>query len=322
MGRKRTKRLDLPERVYFHHGAYYFVALDKTWIKLDRDYAKAMAAWAQLLQVGQGPAHTVGQLLDRYILEVIPGKAPRTQKDNLGEIRFLRAVLGDILLPQLSAPMVAEYRDARSAKTRANREIALLSHACSKACEWGLLTTNPCREVRRNRETPRDRYVTDEELAKFLEGCPPWLKAYVLIKALVGLRQQDMLVLKWSDVTADSISVLVQKTGKKMRITLTDELSSLISSLPRRGSFCFMTEDETTFTVSGFSSAWRRATAKFKLAGGQSFHEHDIRGKVATDINDPDKAQKLLGHKNRRMTEAYIKQRMTDVVQPLSRSKK
>ncbi|KAF5292576.1 hypothetical protein FQR65_LT20254 [Abscondita terminalis] len=41
--------------------------------------------------------------------------------------------------------MIAQYRDSRTAKTRANREIALLSHVFNIAREWGLTTKdNPC----------------------------------------------------------------------------------------------------------------------------------------------------------------------------------
>lgn len=55
---------------------------------------------------------------------------------------------------------------------------------------------------------------------------------------------------------------------------------------------------------------------------GERFTEHNLRGMVATDIEDAAAAQKLLGHKSITMTEAYIKARKTDVVAPLSRKKK
>ncbi len=55
---------------------------------------------------------------------------------------------------------------------------------------------------------------------------------------------------------------------------------------------------------------------------GARFHEHDLRGKVATDMDDPVAAQKLLGHKDMSMTEDYIKARQTEVVKPHTRRKK
>lgn len=64
-----------------------------------------------------------------------------------------------------------------------------------------------------------------------------------------------------------------------------------------------------------------RRMDKFVRGGGVRFTEHDIRGKVATDIDDPLKAMKLLAHSSMKTTEGYIKQRKTDRVQPHSRSK-
>lgn len=61
---------------------------------------------------------------------------------------------------------------------------------------------------------------------------------------------------------------------------------------------------------------------KFIADGGVRFHEHDLRGKVATDMDDPVAAQKLLGHKDMSMTEDYIKARETEVVKPHTRNER
>lgn len=187
------------------------------------------------------------------------------------------------------------------------------------AVEWGIAAGNPCRDVRRNKEVPRDRYVTDAELEEFKKECPEWLKTYLSIKLLTGLRQQDLLALRWEDVTDTSLSVRTQKTGQRLSISLTNELSSLISSLPKLGDTCFCTRLGKAYSSSGFASIWNRLMKKFTSSGRVRFHEHDIRGKTATDMNDPVAAQRLLGHSSITMTEAYIKQRQTDVVQPLRR---
>ena len=322
MGRKRKVRLDLPERVYFHHGAYYFVHATGKWEKLDNDYAKAMARWAEILRTPNQTAQTVGELLDRYIRDVLPNKAPRTQKDNLTEIRFLRSFFGAMAIQSVRPTDIVTYRDTREAKTRCNRELALLSHAYSMAVEWGLATINPCRDVRRNKEVPRDRYVTDEELEKFKEICPLWLKTYLSIKLLTGLRQQDLLAMTWENVSDTHLRVVPLKTQSRkpvrLAFVLTSELSSLINSLPKRGDTCFSTPKGTKYSASGFASTWTRLMRRFELAGQKRFHEHDIRGKVATDIADPIMAKALLGHSSMNMTEAYIKQRSTDEVMPRS----
>ena len=70
----------------------------------------------------------MGQLFDRYERDVIPGKKPRTQKDNLAELKQLRKAFDDAPMELITPQILAQYRDRRTGKVRANREIALLSH--------------------------------------------------------------------------------------------------------------------------------------------------------------------------------------------------
>lgn len=327
MARPRKNRLDLPECVYFRHGAYYFVAGGK-WRMLGRDYAKAMAAWAKLLNASdtKGEIQTVSDLLDRYLLEVVPSKAARTQKDNRVEIRFLRAFFGGMDVAAVTTANIASYFTHRKAKTRANREIALLSHAFNKAILWGLTTRNPCAVPGlRHSEKPRDRYVTDEEIKAFKEVAPEWLRTYIDLKLLVGLRKQDMLTLKWSDISESHILVPIKKVSrqhsKTLKIVITDEIAETLSRLSRSFSHLFVTRSGTPLSSSGLDSTWKRTMAKYRLSGLPPFTEHDLRGKVATDMNNLREAQLLLGHTTYNMTEQYVKARKEDVVQPHRRKK-
>jgi integrase len=323
MGRKRKHRLDLPERVYFNHGAYYFVHPSGKWEKLDNDYAKAMSRWAELLE-SPTECVTVSDLLNRYLLEVVPGKAPRTQEDNRQEIRFLRSFFGDMAITQVAPQHIVAYVNERRAKTRANREVALLSNAFNKARLWGVYDgQNPCSVPGiRNSEKARNRYVTDEEIEKFKEVAPEWLANYVELKLMLGLRKQDMLCLSWSSVTENDILVMTRKTSKPLRIVLTEEVKTLLDRLPKNSKNLFATRSGSTYTLKGFNSTWQRTMAKYESNGNERFHEHDLRGKVATDIADPIAAKALLGHSRMSMTEAYIKQRTVDTVQPHSRRSK
>ncbi|WP_345774671.1 hypothetical protein [Pseudomonas sp. PSE14] len=91
------------------------------------------------------------------ISDVLPKTAPRTQSDNLKEIKQLQKVFDDAPIDALTPAMVGQYRDASQAKVRANRENAALSHAFNIARERGLTKKeNPCRGARKNKESPRD----------------------------------------------------------------------------------------------------------------------------------------------------------------------
>ena len=54
-----------------------------------------------------------------------------------------------------------------------------------------------------------------------------------------------------------------------------------------------------------------------RKAAGVSFQFRDLRAKAATDTGDLAHSQKLLGHRNREMTEQYVKARVGERVSPL-----
>lgn len=142
---------------------YYYEDSTSKERPLGTDLDIARIKWAEL-QAKEKPTdlRIMRSIFDRYVRDVIPGKAPRTQKDNLMELKQLRKVFDDAPIDALTPAMIAQYRDARKAKVRANREIATLSHVFNMAREWGLTASqNPCQGVRKNKETPRDYYAND-----------------------------------------------------------------------------------------------------------------------------------------------------------------
>jgi len=323
MGRRRKSRLDLPQRVYFSHGAYFFAPPAGAWVHLGREFGVAMAKWAEI--VGR-PAKmtTMGEIMDRYMLEVAPRKSPRTYQDNIKEIARLRSVFGHMQPDEVTAPDIYAYMDARGAPVRANREKALLSHVFSYAIRWGAVRDNPCRNVKRNVEKPRSRYVEDWEVEAFKSMAGELLRNYIDFKYLTGMRKGDILKLRLDSITDEGITVIQSKTGSKLVYIWEAGLKAVvdrIKSMPRsiRGLYLFCSRRGQPYTSSGFDSIWQRTMRKVLEAGliQERFTEHDIRAKTATD--DPEYAQKRLGHKSRSMTDKYVKTRRIEKILPLSR---
>ncbi len=156
---------------------------------------------------------TMGEIMDRYMFEVAPKKAPSTYGSNKREMGNLRAVFGHMKPEEITAPDIYAYMDKRGAPVRANREKALLSHVFSYAIRWGVTKDNPCRHVKRNPEKPRDRYVEDWELEAFKAGSGELLRNYVDFKYLTGMRKGDILRLRLEALTEDGIAVTQGKTG-------------------------------------------------------------------------------------------------------------
>lgn len=312
MGRVRKSRKDLPSRVYFHHGAYYFVPKDGKKERLGQEFGPAMARYAELLQPAIGKMR-IGAVMDDYIRAEIPTKKPRTQEDYLGAISRIRPVFGDMWPEDLKPHHVYSYLDRRTGKTQANREIAVLSNVMQHAIRKGLVEANPCRQVRRNKESPKTREVTTEEVDAFKPHCPLWLQAYIDLKCLIGLRQGDMLRLGLFAMREDGIFCETGKRGKRLLFQWTPALRAAVDqckTLRRKPS------EPRLFpiTARGLKSAWARAMKDYNK---ESFAENDLRAKVAGEAMELGMdATSMMGHSSDAVTRRHYV-RGTRKVQPL-----
>lgn len=127
---RKAENRGLPLRWRFDHGAYYYqvpIGSEGAWdgkrsFRLGSKLPEAYKVWAERIGVIDG-AKTIGALLDRYYLEVIPEKAVSTQAQNRAAIKPLRAVFSDMSLLDLKPRHVYLYVDKRTAKTAAHWEI-------------------------------------------------------------------------------------------------------------------------------------------------------------------------------------------------------
>lgn len=362
MPRPRNKENQgLPRRWRLVHGAYYFsvpVGFENQWdgkklFRLGEKLHEAYKTWADRL----GRMDTVkyiSQLLDRYALEVIPTKAPASQASNHNQIVMLRKVFGAQPLLPFAPRLVYQYVDKRSVKKKdpvtgkvtggriaAHREIELLSHAYTKAVEWGYIDKHPFKsEVRLQGEASRDRYVEDWEIVEILSlepmrkaGSVLMIQAYLRIKLLTGMAQGDLLRLVESQIKEDGIHIQRHKTatstGKKTHYKWSTELRAAVamartSRTNKNSEYLFCNRDglgyinEETGKAPGWKSMWQRFSERVleETTVKEQFTEHDFRAKVASDALTLEHARALLSHADSRTTER-IYRRKAEVVNPL-----
>jgi integrase len=275
----------------------------------------------------------MGELLDRYALEVIPLKAPKTQVSNFASVRKLKSVFGEMPIEAVKPKHVYQFRDIRGkqGKTAANRDIEVLSHSFTKAIEWGLCENHPIKgKVSKFSTPPRKRYVEDWEVIEALKVASPLIAAYIRLKLLTGLRRGDLLSVKVSDLRDDGIHVTprktAQSTGKSIIIEWSEDLKFAVDqvmTLRKKilSSWLFHTNRGQPYikengTANGFDSIWQRFMAKAltNTSLKVKFTEHDLRAKVASDVSI-DHAQALLGHSNSELT-VRVYRRKPEVVKP------
>ena len=324
MGRKRKIRKELPERVYYKHSAYYFVTPEGKWVRLDSDFRKAMTRWAEIIEKPTN-IRSMGDVIDRYMMEVAPLKAPKTYKDNLKQVTLLREVFGHMTPTKIRAVDVYGYLDGRSAPVAANREIALLSHMFTKAIRWGVVEKNPCEGVERNKEHKRDRLISDAELKFIRDNAPPLIRCMVNMAYVTGQRMGDLLRIQLQDITNEGLNIKQGKTGKKLCIKLTAELEVVIAdakALRRRinSFYLFSNRRGQKYTEDGFATLWQRWKKKMIKSGTwfEDLQFRDLRAKAITEVKkqggDP---QLFAGHESADTTKRYIRDKDVVIVEPL-----
>lgn len=161
---------------------------------------------------------TVKQLVAEYKIGYFPSLRPNTQQHYADHFeRFVLPELGKRKVSDIGvADVLRLFRSVekrcrrvvgeqvvQSGKTTANRVIATLSSLLSESVRLGLRTDNPCRAVRRNQESKRERYLSEHETARLMMACDasPHLVAANLIRLLVftGARKGETLAAKWSE---------------------------------------------------------------------------------------------------------------------------
>ena len=319
MGRRRTKNTDLPKRVYIHHGSYRYVPAHGKAVTLAKvgDYSGMLRKLAEIHQDWSG-LRTMNDLFDRYEVEVLPGKALSTQKDQLRSLKNLRKTFGAMLPGDLRQPHAATYRDRRArgsefrepAPTAANRELELLGHVCTMGVEWGAMESNPLRGLRKNRLKPRRRYVTDEEYLLVRELAPPMIQCVMDLALLTGLRRGDIFKLDRSGIRESGLVSKPTKTEDSTAVELefawTPALSAVVkyalSLSPQVRQTIVCNRKGQPYTKNGFDSIWNRLMKKAVDQGMERWQFRDLRKKSSSEEESDAIASQKLGHASEEIT--------------------
>jgi integrase len=329
MGRKPTRNLSLPRGLRARHrpsGTHYYVEVYQDGQRRERpvgkDYTEAVRKWAELSGTRTaGKAITFRHAAERYVREVLPGKALRTQDDNMDELAVLYKFFDDppAVLDEIEPVHVRQFLDWRVQSTverrkadnkkrieggkaplpvpanlghvRANREKALFSHIWNFARDKGLTKLpNPCAGIKGYEEAGRDVYVEDEIYKLVWKCAGPQLQDAMDLTYLVGQRKADALKVSYTDLKDGAVWVQQNKTGAKLRIAIEGELEQLINRILARNKaekvtslkLIPMTEGEFRYA---FDQARDKAVAlqPDREKEIREFQFRDLRAKAGTD---------------------------------------
>ena len=149
---------------------------------------------------------TLGEYLSRWFKVVKPSLAYKTVGNYSLAIRHLTQSLGPIRLDRLSAIQIqAAYQELAPHPHTAAYAHRVLRRALNQAVKWGLLVRNPALLVDAPRTPKREMQTwTAEQARRFLDVARSnRLYSLYLTIMTTGMREGELLGLRWSDVDLD-----------------------------------------------------------------------------------------------------------------------
>lgn len=270
--------------------------------------------------------HTLADLVDRYIKDVLPTK-PKQAAAQRPQLERWKAEIGSYALSDVTPALIVQCRDKLLSEPtpRGNirnpatvvRYMAALSHAFTIAVnEWQWMEDSPMRKVKKPKESKgRVRFLDDDERARLLKACKvssnTWLYPCVILALSTGMRQAELMGLKWQDVNLkDGFLILHEtKNGERRRVPLSGHGLELLQEHARirrlDTNLLFpgtIHKDKPIDLRKPFETA-------LKAAEITDFHWHDLRHCTASYLamNGASLAEiaEVLGHKTLSMVKRY-----------------
>lgn len=335
MGRRRLHidpREPLPTGLFKEGRKFRARRPGESWTYFGERYGDAVAAYTAW-QAKHGVVRTIAWLMDHFVGEVCPAKvragkmAPRTARDYLRDSEIIKTGLGHIPITAFSGAHATGFVQAREqdAPAHVRNELACLSAALTNAVDNGVLPRNVLIGFRRPTKQVRERLITDAEYLKVRNAAGPSTRlAMALAVRTLGLpadvlRMGRRNVVKYADGRR-TLRFRRGKTGIQVEVEIVGELAVALEPLLDSIHPTFVRrEDGKAYTVDGIGAMFRRY-CDAKHADVSDFGLRDLRAKGATDMYragiDLRVIQRLLGHKSVQTTEIYIKQLLTEIVQP------
>ena len=339
MRRRKHNPLNLPDRVYPKHGAFYYFHRNGKWERLGTDLAEARRK-GNILNGMTTSYGTMSYYLDAFIINCEKRQekgslAPLTVKGYTRDIVPLKLFFGEMYPEDVEPKHIAQYLDLgveHDRPIRANRE-----KSCLSACfTWmirigeGNVKINPCFNVRRNKEKPRDRYVEDDELHSVRKISVKQVRALLDLVYLTLQRPEDIItwtrrnIIVKQEPTGEIRRVIrntQDKTGAYVDIAITPEIDEIFTELKVNNldmnSTIIRRNDGRPYGYDGLCSMLTRYIEKCEV---ESFGYYDMKGKGATDMWQHgvplEQVQVLCGHKSVKTTEIYVKRRWKRTVEP------
>jgi len=266
---------------------------------------------------------TVGELINEY-LDDQRAEALRSYEDYADRAHWWRQHYGDMRLLDFGVTAMYEARDklqstgrhgTRSAGT-VNRHLAVMRLIWNwgKSAGWIPLERGWPTKLLLKEPPGRIRFLSRDELDAVLKAAErdPVVRTAILVSVATGVRQGELLRLKWADIDFPNarVTILETKNATPRRVHLTAQAAAALEALKamkvRSPTHVFINEEGKPLKQSQLEMRWRRIRAAAKLA---DFRWHDLRHTCASILAQHGSTLleigSVLGHKSPSMTMRY-----------------
>ncbi len=268
---------------------------------------------------GSGKPRTMQQLLDwTYETRWRSQRSSAKSRTNAQEVV-------DILGPNLSidrmdAFMVGKVRmqlmKSGVSNATINRKMAALGAMMTEADRLELITRKP--RIDRLEETEKRQFrftpeIEAKAIALFNRLGQEWMADFILISLYTGLRQGEVLGLRFDDCMNSSITVTETKSGKNRVIPMNEQVRDAL----KRRMYANLDTPEGSlrkpfaeYSASAVAAQWHKLRVNLGLVDEPSFVPHILRHEFCSRLADKGVAaqviQKLAGHSSLLVTQRYI----------------
>lgn len=269
--------------------------------------------------------HTLSDLIDRYIKDVLPQKKDQCP---LRQLWWWKREIGNRSLGQITPALIVECRTKlaqgrthygrKRLPSTVNRYLSILSHAFTVAWkEWQWVDRNPVTQIRKLREPRgRVRFLSDDERGRLLGACEKsrntFLYTIVILALSTGMRKGEMLGLRRRDVDLNGNRIILQETknGERRVVPLVGPAMELVKcnlerDCPTPESLIFYHPGQPDKSIC-IRTAWENA---IRSSGISDFTFHDLRHSAASYLAMSGASlieiAEILGHKSLEMVKRY-----------------
>jgi len=270
-----------------------------------------------------GKEKTLSDAIEKYFVEVLPYQSKNGDHIQTHLLRW-KEELGFSTLSKIKSGDLSQIRDKLLAETTPRgkerspstvvRYISSLSHLFSVAInEWDWIKENPVKYMKKPKNAQgRTRYLSKEEAQKLLQECKNSKSSYlftiVLIALQTGMRQGEILSLKWEDIDFDNQWIYLKQTKNDTprTVPLTQEILKLLKhSIEKISPLVFPSPMNPEKPID-IRKAWVTALKRAKI---ENFLFHDLRHTTASYLAMEGygygQIAEILGHKSLQMTKRY-----------------